>query len=367
MKLALIGSRGIPARYGGFETFAEELSTRLVRKGIEVTVYCEGRSANAASTYRGVKLAYLPRMPFGPASPIASDGYGIWKALGKYDVIYVLGYAAPMFFWMPKLYGQKIWVNMDGLEWARTKWGFFGRLYIKAMEKIAVNMASMVIADARAIRDSLTSRHPKMAPCAVIPYGATLVGQAPDASLLAKWGLTPQSYFISVCRLEPENHVLDIVRAFEASCSSRELVVVGSCEQKTPYIARLLREASPKVKMIGGVYDAHELRALRYHAYAYFHGHSVGGTNPSLLEALGCGNLVIAHDNAFNREVCGDLAWYFSRAADISPAIKMVESLDEAARNNAANAAKNIVATKYSWEGVANRYATLLAAAEAKG
>ncbi len=363
VRLALVGTRGIPARYGGFETFAEELSVRLVERGIDVTVYCEGRPQWAPELYRGVRLSYLPAIQAGAVSPILSDALALWQARSKFDVVYVLGYAAPMFFWLPRLFGRQLWVNMDGLEWARTKWGFLGRLYIKTMERIAVRMANMVIADAKAIKRSLLSRHPQMAPCSVIAYGAPVVRYAPDLTLLKKWGLSPQSYFISVCRLEPENHVLEIMQGFLRSSSCQKLIVVGSYEKRTPYIARLAsiaRAAEARIQMIGAVYDAAELRALRYYARAYFHGHCVGGTNPSLLEALGCGNLVVAHDNPFNREVCGDIAWYFSRETDIPAIVDTIQSLGVAKSNVVSDTARHVVAERYSWDAIADQYMQLL-------
>jgi glycosyltransferase involved in cell wall biosynthesis len=202
-----------------------------------------------------------------------------------------------------------------------------------------------------------------MAPCTVIRYGAPVIEHPPDPRLLEGWSLEPGSYYLSVCRLEPENHVLELIDGFRRSGSRRQFAIVGDPRGAKQYVRRLLRQAPGRqIRFIGAVYELERLQALRYHALAYLHGHSVGGTNPSLLEALGCGNVVVAHDNEFNREVCGDVAFYFATANEVARAIATVEVLKPSERSTLTERARAIVRERYCWEDIADRYVSLLRA-----
>jgi len=362
--IAILGSRGIPARYGGFETFAEEISIALASRGMSVTVFCEGKGEAPLSDYKGVAVRYLPRLRLGPIAPIVSDAYGLWCAGGSYDVVYVLGYASPMFFWVPRLFGSSVWVNMDGIEWARSKWGWVGKRYLRTAEALAVRLADRVIADSQGIKNFLQRRHQRMAPCTVIGYGAPVVDHPPDVRLLEGWNLEPYSYYLSVCRLEPENHVLELIDGFARTDSRHQFAIVGDSRGTRKYVRRLRQARAPRVRFLGSVYEVEKLQALRYYALAYLHGHSVGGTNPSLLEALGCGNVVVAHDNEFNREVCGDVAFYFGTANEVAGAIAAIEALKPAARSTFGERARAIVRARYRWEDVADMYVSLLRAGD---
>jgi glycosyltransferase involved in cell wall biosynthesis len=231
------------------------------------------------------------------------------------------------------------------------------------MESVAVHAADLVIADAEAMKRVLLRRHPNMSPCEVISYGAPVVDEDPGTSVLARWTLTARSYYLLVARLVPENHVLEIVEGYLKSRSTTRLIVVGD-RSANPYVKRLLENASDRVLFVGSVYDSTELRSLRYHARAYFHGHSVGGTNPSLLEALGCGNVVIAHDNVFNREVCGETGLYFTSPLDIPHLVERVDGYDKMTRIENSKRARAIISDRYTWDRVADRYCTLLNALE---
>jgi glycosyltransferase involved in cell wall biosynthesis len=199
-----------------------------------------------------------------------------------------------------------------------------------------------------------------MPPFSVIPYGASVVENTSDVNLLRKWGLNKKEYYILVCRLEPENYVREIIEGFSASKSLHPLIIVGDHAAKTSYINLLLRTANARIRFIGTVYDKKNLQVLRYHSIAYFHGHSVGGTNPSLLEALGCGNIVIAHDNIFNRETAGDIAFYFKNSQEIPAILEIVETLSIKERSKKAAIAKTIVREKYNWDDIADKYFQLL-------
>lgn len=366
MKLAILGTRGIPARYGGFETFAEQLAVRLVGRGHEVTVFCE-ETDGASEQYKGVRLRYLAAPKLGPLSTLVFDAECLWKARHGFDVIYMLGYGSSAFCWVPRVWGSQVWINMDGLEWARAKWGTIARWYFRLAEGIAMWSPNRIIADATAIKTSLQARHRRLPPCDVIPYGCEIVESAcPDE--LESLGLLPGSYYLVVCRFEPENHVREIIEGFLASRSSARLVLVGDHARKSAYVEMLARYRSERLLFTGPVYDASRLQAMRYFCRAYIHGHSVGGTNPSLLEAMGCGNLVIAHDNPFNREVLGNSAPFFSDQRTVTAAIDLVDSEKADATAMKAQVVER-VKQYYTWERITNHYCELLslASSESRG
>ena len=360
MKMAILGTRGIPARYGGFETFAEEVSSRLVERGVDVTVYCEAMDRRKIASYKKIKLKYVPSFSAGPLTTILFDLRCLWHARRSFDVVYMLGYGAALFCFIPRLWGKQVWINMDGIEWARAKWNWLAKIWFKLMEAIAMWTANRIIADAEGIRRHLESRHRYMPDCSVIPYGAPVFDGPPDPAPLKEWGLDPNGYYLVVCRLEPENHVLEIIEGFSRSSSSSLLVIVGAHLSGTIYVQRLLHINDERLRFIGTVFDQRKLQALRCHARVYFHGHSVGGTNPSLLEALGCGNIIIAHDNFFNREVAGDVGLYFKGPGDIPEILAAVDSYSPEQQRVKADAARCIIREKYDWDMIAAGYLSLI-------
>lgn len=359
-KIAILGSRGIPALYGGFETFAQELSVRLATRGVSVTVYCEARPGRQPDRFEGVRLVHLPAPRLGPLTTLLFDLRCLWHARKDYDIVYMLGYGAGLFCFIPRLWGSRVWINMDGIEWARSKWGRSARTWFKLMEAVSVRVPDRVIADAEGIAGFLRSRHRRMRCCSIIPYGAHIVDQAPDRSLLDEWGLAPEQYDLIVCRLEPENMVAEIIDGYLRSSSQLPLVVVGNHTNGSPYAQHLLRIGNGRVRFLGTVFVPEKLRALRCHARAYFHGHQVGGTNPSLLEAMGCGNMIVANDNPFNREVAGDAAFYFKGPEDIPGLIDSLTVLDAEQKRMKRRVFQDRVRTRYNWDVVADQYARLL-------
>jgi glycosyltransferase involved in cell wall biosynthesis len=357
MKLAILGTRGIPAQYGGFETFAEELAVRLVQHGVEVTVFCEQQAQpiNHVLEYKGVKLCYVPVFRLGPLSTILFDLLCLWRARNSFNVVYMLGYGASLFCFLPRLWGHKVWINMDGVEWARSKWSWPAKLWLKMMEAVAMWTPSRIIADADGILKHLQQRYSHLPPSTFIPYGAKIIDLPPPESILEEWGLNTKSYLLVVCRLEPENHLLEILEGYRASEVNLPLIILGNYLAVNSYVKLLIGYSHPNIRFIGTIYNYDKLIALRYHSYAYLHGHSVGGTNPSLLEAMGCGNGIIAHDNQFNREVAGASALYFKDAASLSAILKNL-------RNMAANgkAAQQIIRERYTWNKIVTAYLELL-------
>jgi glycosyltransferase involved in cell wall biosynthesis len=323
MRIAILGCRGIPARYGGFETFAEQLAVRLVERGHSVTVFCE-KVEGAAKQYKGVELRHIAALPLGPLSTMFYDASCLWQARSSFDVVYMLGYGSSALCWLPRVWGEQVWINMDGLEWSRAKWGPIARRYLRWAEAIAMRTPDRIIADAAAIKANLQSRYRRLPPCDVIPYGCEIVSDA-DAEELNSFGLDPGSYYLVVCRFEPENHVKEIIEGFLDADTPVRLVLVGDCGRPSAYVKSLTAHKDQRLLFTGPIYDESILQALRYFCRAYLHGHSVGGTNPSLLEAMGCGNIVIAHDNPFNREVLGGSGLFFSTPKDVSTCMRTVD------------------------------------------
>jgi glycosyltransferase involved in cell wall biosynthesis len=359
MKLAILGTRGVPARYGGFETFAERLAVGLCERGFDVTVFCEAGGTFEPSAFQGVKLRYVSAPSLGPLQTILYDLKCLWAARRGYDVVYMLGYGAAPFCVIPRLWGTEVWINPDGLEWARAKWGFVAKNYFHLMEWTSLHVANRIIADAEAIESSLTRRHGKLQACTVIPYGCEVIDTPPPVEPLSEWDLVPDSYYLVVCRLEPENHVLEILQAFQRAHSNKQLIVLGNHFTRTSYVAQLGAVQDPRIRMIGTVYDPAKLTSLRYYSFAYMHGHSVGGTNPSLLEAMGCGNLIFAHDNPFNRETLGSCGYFFANDVDLTEAINLAER-EPAELARLREAAISRARTNYRWPDIVSSYAALL-------
>lgn len=364
LRVAILGARGIPASYGGFETFAEQLATRLASRGHQVTVYAECTAQPVAdAVYQGVRVRSRRRPRWGAASVLAYDCACLWDARRGYDLVYMLGYGAAWACWWPRLFGVPVWVNVDGLEWARSKWGWGARTYLRCMEWMSTKVATRLIADAEAIAQRFRQNYPSGAPTSFIAYGAELVpAEAADSSVLSNWGLQANRYMLVVARPEPENHILEIVQGYLLHGGSWPLVVVGDVSGSTFYQRQLKALASERVRFVGSIYDTAQLQSLRVHAACYLHGHSVGGTNPSLLEALACGNWVIAHDNPYNREVARDAAEYFHTPAQLARSLGELVRRRAAQRAQRAQRARAIVSEHYTWEGITDAYEALMRA-----
>lgn len=362
LSLAILGARGIPAKYGGFETFAEQLAIRLVKRGIQVTVYAETDVPGLPDNwFNGVRVRHIVRPKWGVASVVAFDCRCLADAHGRHDIVYMLGYGAAWACWVSKHFGQRIWLNVDGLEWARSKWGWLARTYLKRMEWVSSWAPSRIIADAQAIADHFSRRFPRSVPCTFIAYGADEVSPSMSCpQALSAWGLKPWEYALVVARPEPENHVLEMIQGYRQSRRAETLVVVGDVLPVTQYQRQLLAEACDQVRFLGGVYDASKLNCLRVHAICYLHGHSVGGTNPSLLEAMACGNLTIAHDNPFNREVARDTACYFSNSSELVTCLNQVMDMSEQKRLVSRLRTRQVVREHYTWNNIADSYEQLI-------
>lgn len=361
--VAILGCRGIPARYGGFETFAEEIATRLVKLGFQVTVYAESDERTLRETsYKDVLVRHLPRPRLGPISSLLYDCLALWDARRRYDLVYLLGYGAAWMAWLPRLWGTPVWINVDGLEWARDKWPWPVKVYLRAMEWMATRTASRIIADSEAIAQRFRSLYGDQIRCDTIAYGASVPPkQDLQPTILKRWQLEPGWYAIVVARPEPENHILEIVQGYLMHARPWPLVVVGDFSCPNRYQRRILELQSKNILFLGAIHDRVVLNTLRWYAAVYIHGHSVGGTNPSLLEAMACGNSIIAHDNPYNREVAGDEALYFRTADDLAVCLGRVVARFAAVRGGWLPASVvHPLPAKYDWDCIARRYAHLI-------
>ncbi|TFE36406.1 glycosyltransferase family 1 protein [Paraburkholderia dipogonis] len=316
-EIVILGIRGIPANHGGFETFAERLALFLVNRGWRVTVYCQGDlsiKGRNEDVWNGVHRITLPISRSGALGTIEFD----WKcvtdvAARRPLTVLTLGYNTAVFSAWLRIRGIRNVINMDGLEWKRNKWRAHERAWLWVNERIGCLVGDLLVADHPEIARHLATRVSEKK-IVTIPYGADRVKKA-DVAELQKYDLEPDRYAIVVARPEPENSILEIVKAFSARKRNVKLVVLGKYSVANSFQSEVLRAASEEVLFPGAIYHRPTLDALRFHARFYVHGHQVGGTNPSLVEALGAGNAVLAHDNVFNRWVAGKSALFF-RAAD---------------------------------------------------
>lgn len=318
----ILGTRGIPGRHGGFESCTEDLGPFLVARGWRVVVYCQedGSGPIWQDEWRGIERIHVPVDRGGPLGTILFDLRCTRHALKQRDLILVFGYNTAVFSLAYRLRRVPSVMNMDGLEWRRGKWSRAARAWLWTNERLGILFSDHLIADHPEIARYL-SAHTRPDRITMIPYGARKVGDA-DAKLLAPFGVGPRGFLLVIARWEPENSVLEIVRAYSAAPRRVPLVVLGGGVPGSAYRERIMASAGPDVRFPGPMYERPVVDALRRHALAYVHGHTVGGTNPSLLEALGAGSPVIAHDNPFNRWVAGDAAVYFADERALASALE---------------------------------------------
>ncbi|MEN3372388.1 DUF1972 domain-containing protein [Dechloromonas sp. ZS-1] len=322
--LRILGIRGIPAAHGGFETFAEYLALFLVERGWRVVVYCQedGSGPLFEDIWQGVERVHIPVAQTGPKGTIVFDWRAIVHASRFDNLCLTLGYNTACFSSLLRFKGIPNLINMDGIEWGRAKWGKVAKLWFWLNDWIGCWLGDHLIADHPQIKRHLQTRV-RAEKVTMIPYGADSVVHADLTPVLAL-GLEPGQFITVVARPEPENSLLEIVRGFSAKIRGVQLVVLGDYSTSNPYHCTVKNAASAEVRFVGAIYDKKVVRALRFFSAAYVHGHQVGGTNPSLVEALGAGNAVIAHDNHFNRWVAGNGAMYFEGATGFSDCLDVL-------------------------------------------
>ncbi|MQA32802.1 DUF1972 domain-containing protein [Modestobacter roseus] len=356
LRIALVGTRGVPARYGGFETAVEEVGRRLADAGHDVVVYCrtaEGQPRPA--THLGMRLVHLPALRRRSLETLSHTGLSVAHLLThRVDAAVVFNAAnAP---WLPLLRAARIPVatHVDGLEWKRAKWGGAGKRYYRVVEALSVRWSDALIADAQGIADYY--RDEFSAPTEQIAYGAPKLDDPADGKL-AEVGLTAGGFHLVVARFEPENHVDVIVDGYRRSDARLPLVVVGSAPYADDYTRRVHALADDRVRFLGGVWDQELLDQLYRHCATYLHGHSVGGTNPSLLRAIGAGAATTAYDVSFNREVLETSGRYFRTAGDVATAL--AESEADVAGTRRRGKRARLLSARYDWDHVATAYEAL--------
>lgn len=361
--LAILGIRGVPASHGGFETFAQRLAPYLVQRGWQVTVFCqtEGIRTPYSDFWEGVRRIHIPSADGGALSSIVFDWKSISDVLGgNFDLVLTLGYNTAAFCARLKLQGLVNIMNMDGIEWARSKWSWPTRMWFYVNYRLGCHVADHLIADHPEI-GRLLRRRVRADKVTVIGYGADQVSPSstPHAAL-AEFGLQPNGYATLIARPEPENSVLEIIQAFSARKRGIKLLVLGRyVPEAKPLHDKIMAAASDEVIFGGAIYDPSTVQSLRAHCLFYVHGHRVGGTNPSLVEALGAGNAVLAHDNKFNRLVAQDAALYFSNATDCAERFDMILENPEMLVP-LRTAARRRHAAEFLWEEILSKYETLL-------
>ena len=357
--LRILGTRGIPAAHGGFETFAEELSLFLVERGWKVVVYCQevGEGPIVEDEWCGVERIRIPIKQDGPKGTVLFDWKATKHALGFNDLCLTLGYNTAVFSLPLRAKGIVNIINMDGIEWRRAKWGLTAKIWFWLNERIACHIGNHLVADHPKIKAHLQTRV-SASKITTIPYGADAVTAAP-AELIQTLGLSSSEFFTVIARPEPENSIFEMVKGFSVKRRGCQLAVLGEYREDNDYHRAIKSVASPEVKFVGAIYQKPLVQALRFHSKAYLHGHQVGGTNPSLVEAMGAGNAIVAHDNQFNRWVAGDSAVYFSCAKTFSDRMDQLLSsktqLGELQRHGLQR-----FDSAFSWTGVLHQYENML-------
>lgn len=356
MKIAILGTRGIPNHYGGFEQFAEYFSVYLAQKGHDVYVYNTHSHPYKESQYKGVNLlhCYDPEHKIGTAGQFIYDLNCILDSRKRnFDIILQLGYTSNSVWYSLLPRKAVIITNMDGLEWKRTKYSAKVQKMLKYAEKLAVKSSDVLIADSKGIQSYLKEKYNKDS--AYIAYGATNFDN-PDEGVLKEYGVEREKYNMLIARLEPENSIEMILDGAAASNTDTPFLVIGS--YKNNFGARLKEKYKqyPHIKFLGPLYNLEHLNNLRYFSGLYFHGHTVGGTNPSLLEAMASGALIVANNNIFNKAILEDNAYYFSDSKEVAQLIATIKKSD-----NLHLITQNFstIAKDFSWEKINGKYLTL--------
>lgn len=360
MKIGIIGTRGIPNQYGGFEQFAQYLSGGLSDRGHEVYVYNSSRHSYKEKMFGNVHIIHCKDWEdkLGTAGQFIYDLNCINDSRKRnFDVLLHLGYTSDsIWHWRwPKKTAHVI--NMDGLEWKRGKYGNLTKRFLKWAESLAAKHADRLAADSIGIQQYLFDKYSKNA--VYIPYGATVFTN-PDKTLLNSFTIHPYSYSLLIARMEPENNIETIIKGYLSSNAALPLLIVGSTSNK--YGTSLEKKyMDERIRFIGPIYDQAVINNLRYYSNLYFHGHSVGGTNPSLLEAMACGCRIAAHDNIFNKAVLQNDAYYFITDKDICSFLNADLNKEVTSERRKNNLEK--ISSQYNWEKIIDDYEALMLSA----
>jgi glycosyltransferase involved in cell wall biosynthesis len=355
VRIAILGTRGIPANYGGFETFAEELATRLASRGHEVTVYC--RERHPFTEYRGVRLVSLPSIRHKYLDTLAHTFASTLHLIAhRTDVALYCNAANALFTALPRILGIPVALNVDGIERRRRKWNAFARAWYRGSEYLSTILPNRFVTDAEAIRVYYQETYNKDS--LFIPYGADAAHAATQGTL-QELGLEPCRYFLYVSRMEPENRALEVRQTFEKVPGTMKLALVGDAPHAREYIQKVRDTADPRVVMPGAIYGL-GYRELGSWCFAYIHATEVGGTHPALIEAMARGNLILYLDTPENSEVCGAAGLPWSDEAGLAARIVETLHMSECDRQRYRDMAAGRARERYDWEAVATQYEILL-------
>ena len=364
MKIAFVSTRGIPNNYGGFEQFAEYISVGMAQRGHEVVVYSPKFHPYQESTYKGVRIKHIYSPEAWMGSSIGTFFYdfaSLRDALKKedFDIIYEAGYTSiiPAYIWfnVKKRKRPIFTTNMDGLENKRSKFSPMVRRFLDWEEKMAVKYSHYLIADNMGIHDYYKEKYGKESK--FLAYGADIHDDF-KAEYLEEFGLKSEEYYILIARLEPENNIVMAIEGYLHSKENgrRPLIVVG--KTNTPHGKELVEKYGNErnVEFVGGIYDFKKLDSVRHFSKAYFHGHSVGGTNPSLLEAMAAGCFIFAHDNIFNRAVLKENAFYYLSADKVTEYLNRIDTIAEGSKIQYTARNIEVIRNEYSWESLIDKH-----------
>jgi glycosyltransferase involved in cell wall biosynthesis len=354
-----MGTRGIPANYGGFETFAQECATGLAARGHTVTVY--GRTHYVPKTLRSfkdVRIVVLPTLKWKYTDTVVHTFLSVLHGVTQhYDAVLICNAANSVFAWIPRVFGAAVVVNVDGLEHLRSKWSRLGKRYYRLSEFLSTKFPNAIVTDARVIERYYLERHHTRS--FFIPYGAAR--ERPESrEALDALGLAPQSYFLYVSRFEPENNLHRVVAAFEKVRTSKRLVAVGDAPYAADYIRAVRRTRDSRISFPGAIYGRGYWQLLA-NAYCYIHATEVGGTHPALVEAMAQGRIIIANHTSENAEVLGETGILY-RKNDVDELARCIQEVADHPETYAglAPAAQDRASALYSWESVVDQYEQLL-------
>jgi len=354
VRFAIVGTRGIPARYGGFETFAEEIATRLAARGHRLLVY--GRERYTEPEYRGVHLKYLPTIRHKYLDTVVHTFLSTLHVLTtRQDAVLYCNAANAVFTWMPRLFGMPTALNVDGLERNRKKWNRAARAWYRMSEWLATWMPTVVITDAARIAEYYRERYHRDS--IMIPYGAE-IGPIETTEALDRPGFEPRRYFLYVSRMEPENNALLVREAFERVSTPMKLALIGDAPYAADYIRQVRDTRDPRIVIPGAIYGQ-GYRELESHCFAYIHATEVGGTHPALIEAMGRGALTLYLDTPENAEVAEGAGIPFDHS-NLAEVLQRVLEMSEQERDQWRSRAVERVRSRYSWDAVTDAYENLL-------
>jgi len=357
LKIAIIGSRGYPYVYSGYETLIKELSERLVGRDCEVTVYCHRNLfKEKPALVNGIKLVYVPTIETKSLSQLIHSFLSMSHAVvSDVDVIFAVNAANGPFGLISKIFRKRTAINVDGLEWLRPKWKGLGAIYFKTAARLSTILYDQIINDSDEMRKVYLNTFKKES--VVIAYGAT-VKKSEDPSLIQQWPITPKEYYLVVGRMIPDNNADIIVKGFLASNSTKKMVVVGDVFYKDAYADRLKALKDERLIFTGYVYDPEVLAALYHHCYVYVHGHEFGGTNPTMIKAMGYGCAILALNTVFNKEMLANGLYgiYFEKNQEaVRQQINYADQDPKKIKNLRQNSHLGIT-DKYNWDCITDQY-----------